>query len=268
MASLTPASSPCRWFLFHQEKLLFSAESGSLHLAPTDPTEQLPKELTYRRHLGSIGGEAAGVAQLADDATLPAGWQALSLRQAWGHLPEPQWAQAGRALQILTWRQQHRYCGRCGTPTSELETEIACRCSHCQLTAYPRLSPAVIMTITDGDCILLGRAPRYPPGMYSPLAGFVEAGETLEAAVAREVHEEVGLLVGDIRYFASQPWPFPHSLMLGFTATGDRTSALTINGAELEDARWFHRAVMPARLPSPMSISRRLIDHFLVSQGA
>jgi NAD+ diphosphatase len=153
------------------------------------------------------------------------------------------------------------HCGRCGSPTEHAPGERARRCPQCGHAAFPRLSPAVIVRVTRGDEILLARAVRFPGGVYSVLAGFVEPGESLEECVARELEEEVGIEVTDIAYFASQPWPFPHSLMIGFTATwvsGD----LRIEEAELVDARWFTRDNLPD-LPGRLSIARTLIDDWL-----
>jgi NAD+ diphosphatase len=143
----------------------------------------------------------------------------------------------------------------------EQQEELAMLCPACGLRSYPRLAPAVIMSVSNGGEILLGRARHFPDGMYSTLAGFVEPGETLEDAVRREVYEETGIAIGNIRYFGSQPWPFPHSLMIGFAAeTPER--AIRLNDGELEDARWFPADALPP-LPGKMSIARRLIDAFL-----
>ncbi len=172
------------------------------------------------------------------------------------------------ARALCHWHRTHRFCERCGAPTRAVEAGHVRRCTSCGAEGFPRSDPAVIVLVTDDDRCVLGRAPRFPPGMYSTLAGFVEPGESLEEAVRREVAEEVGLEVGEIRYRSSQPWPFPQSLMLGFRArcTGGR---LSIELDELEDARWFHReelrdpALRPVRLPDPDSIARFLIEEWL-----
>ncbi len=141
-----------------------------------------------------------------------------NLRSLYSRLPEDLFAIAARAVQITEWNRTHQYCGHCATPTTQLPTERAKRCPNCGLRQYPRLSPAVIVLIYKQAEILLARAPRFPEGMYSVLAGFVEPGESLEETVARETKEEVGIEIKNIRYFGSQPWPFPNSLMVGFTA--------------------------------------------------
>jgi NAD+ diphosphatase len=163
---------------------------------------------------------------------------------------------AGRAFQLAEWDRTHRFCGVCGTPTGRLADERARACPACAHRAYPRHSPAVIMRITRGDEVLLGRSSHFPPGMYSTLAGFVDVGESAEAAVRREVREEAGIEITEPQWFGSQSWAFPHSLMLGFTAewaSGDVVADLT----ELEDVQWFTRERLPV-LPPPASIALRL----------
>lgn len=175
-----------------------------------------------------------------------------------------------RALSI--WRSQHRYCGACGSPTRAIRGGHVLLCSNeaCRKEQFPRIDPAVIVLVSDGERTLLGRQPTWPAGRYSTLAGFVEPGESLEDAVAREVYEEAGVRVHDIAYHSSQPWPFPSSLMLGFTARAE-ASAIVRTDSELEDARWFSRADIaggfPA-LPTIHSISFRLIEDWYDSGAA
>jgi NAD+ diphosphatase len=172
---------------------------------------------------------------------------------------------------MLHWHGRHRFCSVCGHPTASVEAGHARRCTNsgCATQHFPRTDPAVIMLVTDGARCLLGRQAAWVPGMHSTLAGFVEPGESLEDAVAREVREETGIRVASIRYHSSQPWPFPASLMLGFTADATSTE-IAVNRAELEDARWFTRAELLAspendvfRLPRRDSIARRLIEDWL-----
>lgn len=167
-------------------------------------------------------------------------------------------ALAGRATQLLDWQRNHRYCGACGKPTMPKSGEFAMACDACNLLVYPRLSPAImVLVIRDGQ-LLLARSPHFPPGMYSALAGFVEAGETLEQCVAREVREEVGIEITNLRYFRSQPWPFPNSLMLAFFADY-AGGTLTPDPVEISEAGWFPLDALPL-LPDKISISRHLID--------
>ena len=177
---------------------------------------------------------------------------------------ETEWAIAGRAVQLVEWARTHRYCGRCGVETEPQPHERAMKCPACGLLAFPRLAPAMITLVTRGDEALLARGVQFRAPMYSCLAGFVEAGESLEDAVVREVREEVGVEVGDVRYWGSQPWPFPHSLMVGFRAewhSGD----IEIDPTEIVDAQWFTRDDLPP-IPPRISIARKIIDAWLAGE--
>ena len=212
--------------------------------------------------LGNLDGRPCW----AIDADRPeggAGGQAYEhLMALWGSVDETTWVVAGRAVQLVEWARTHRFCGRCGEPTEETPGERALRCPACGLLAFPRLAPAVIVLVErDDGRALLARNARFPGDMYSCLAGFVEPGETLEQAVVREVREEVGIEVGDLCYLASQPWPFPHSLMLGFTARW-KSGEVEVDGKEIADARWFGPDDLPS-IPPRMSIARHLIDGWL-----
>src|SRR5688572_2061930 len=193
------------------------------------------------------------------------------LRQA-ATLVEPEdGALLAYARAMMTWHQRHRFCGACGAPTSNESAGHLRRCTNAECAAeiFPRTDPAVIMLVCDGDWCLLGRQPRWPRGVYSALAGFVEPGESLEDAVAREVMEEAGIAIDGCEYHSSQPWPFPSSIMLGFWATA-RRGEVRVDAAELEEATWFHRDQVLAqevRLPPKLSIARRLIDDWLRSGG-
>ena len=170
------------------------------------------------------------------------------------------------ARALVLWRARHRFCGVCGAENARARAGHVLRCTRpgCGSETFPRLDPAIIVLVSDasGEHALLGRQGSWPTGRYSTLAGFVEPGESLEDAVIREVEEESGVLVGDVQYVASQPWPFPSSLMLGFRAVA-RTHEISLRDGELEDARWFSRADVAAghpALPPPGSISARLIE--------
>jgi len=191
-------------------------------------------------------------------AAAPAGFVARPLRSVFDVMGESRWMAAGRASQLLHFHETHAHCGRCGTRTSPSGDEYARRCGACDFVAYPRLSPAIIVLVRNGAEALLARNARSPGGWFSTLAGFVEPGESLEETVAREVREEVGIEVAEIQYFASQPWPFPHSLMVGFTATYVG-GAIKPDGVEILEARWCAAGDLPSVPPRP-SIARRLID--------
>jgi NAD+ diphosphatase len=181
-----------------------------------------------------------------------------SLRALFSVLDDAHFALAGRAIQLLDWDRSHRYCGRCATPTEAKSGERARACPACGYAAYPRIAPAVMALVRREGEILLARGPHFPPGMYSALAGFVEAGETLEQCVAREVEEEVGVRVSRVRYFSSQPWPFPNSLMIAFVCDWE-AGEIRPQAGEIEAANWFKVLHLP-KLPSRISIARRLID--------
>ncbi len=185
----------------------------------------------------------------------------VSLRESHAHIGSDFWTIAGRASQILRWKNDHKFCGRCGTEMVEEQRDLIKKCPQCEFYTYPRISPAVIMSVVRDDRILLGRSPRFPNGMFSVLAGFVEAGETLEEAVIREVKEEVNINICDVNYIGSQPWPFPHSLMIGFTARY-ASGEIQVDGREIEEAGWFAPEDLP-RLPTKISIARKLIDLWL-----
>lgn len=212
--------------------------------------------------LGMLGTEACWGVDVPADYD-PSDGAALDLYSYFGRATETEWMVAGRAVQLVEWSRTHRYCGRCSTPTELSSSDRSMRCPACGLLAYPRLAPAMITLVTRGDPgpaqeILLARGVQFRAPMYSCLAGFVEPGESLEAAVIREVREEVGIEVADVSYRGSQPWPFPHSLMIGFRATwmnGD----IDCDPAEIVDANWYTRAALPA-IPPPISIARQLID--------
>ncbi len=195
------------------------------------------------------------------------------LRTVGGQMPATEAAMLAHARGLMIWHRRHRFCGACGAPTEVREAGHlrVCTKPSCATQHFPRTDPAMIVVVTRGERCLLGHQAKWPPGLYSCLAGFLEPGESLEEAVAREVKEETGVDVIDVRYQSSQPWPFPASLMVGFHATAT-TSELRVNRDELEDARWFHRdeLLRPAagvRLPRSDSIARRLVDDWL-SGGA
>ena len=172
---------------------------------------------------------------------------------------------------MVHWRRAHRFCGVCGRPTEATRAGHVRRCTNpqCRHESFPRTDPAIIVLVSDGDRALLGRQATWPTGRYSTIAGFVEPGESLEDAVAREVFEETGVQVDSIEYHSSQPWPFPSSLMLGFTARA-RTTEVVLRDGELEDARWFSRADIATgtpKVPPGVSISFRLIEHWFDAVG-
>ncbi len=216
-------------------------------------------------HVGVFDGVECVAVPLPDETEAPGGMTFQALRPLAALLPRSLFGVAGRAVQIVEWDETHRFCGRCGTPTEPAPNERAKRCPACRLAAFPRVSPAVIVRVARRDEILLARNRRFPEPIYSVVAGFVDPGESLEEAVAREVREESGVEVRRIRYFGSQPWPFPHSLMVGFTAE-HAGGEIRVDGDEIVDAAWFRADALP-RIPPSFSIARRLIDDWARSAG-
>jgi len=184
----------------------------------------------------------------------------MGLREVGALLGEETFAEAGRAFQIMNWYRRAFFCVSCGAPLRDSSDDHARECTSCGSIFYPPISPAVIVAVERDGKILLARNARFPPGRYSVIAGFVEPGESLEETVRREVREEVSLEIRDLQYFGSQSWPFPHSLMVGFTAHW-ASGEIQVDGKEIEDAGWFAPDEMPD-LPQGVSISRKLIEHF------
>jgi len=222
--------------------------------------------------LGWFRGERCVLVELpaaaAGTAPLPDGTELRELRPLAPLLPPDSASLLAYARALALWRARHRFCGVCGAPNLPARAGHVLRCSRveCGSETFPRLDPAIIVLVTspDGERALLGRQASWAAGRYSTIAGFVEPGESLEDAVIREVEEETGVHVGDVAYDSSQPWPFPSSLMLGFSAVA-RTHEITLRDGELEDARWFTRADIAAghpALPPPGAISARLIDRW------
>jgi NAD+ diphosphatase len=202
-----------------------------------------------------------GVAVALDAAPQLEGASLVDLRDFLAVADETVGTAAGRAAQLVEWELGHAFCGRCGAATEPSGTELARVCPSCGASYYPRITPAVIMLVEHGARVLLARRAGLNRPFHSVLAGFVEPGETLEEAVRREVLEEAGVEVEDVRYFGSQPWPFPSQLMIGFVARA-ASDELHVDESELEDAGWFGPDGLP-RIPGPFTIARRLIDDFV-----
>jgi NAD+ diphosphatase len=205
-------------------------------------------------------GPRVWAARVPEDTPDPDGARFAGARTLVGALDPATFARFARARMLVDWQRTHRFCGRCGAPTTTAPDEHAVQCPRCGLRRYPRISPVIIVRVTRGDEILLANPLRAPRPMYTVLAGFVEAGESLEQAVAREIAEEVGLTVGDLAYAGSQPWPFPHALMVAFTAQYV-AGAIVADPGELRDAGWYRADALPD-LPPHGSIARALIEDF------
>jgi NAD+ diphosphatase len=217
---------------------------------------------TTRHYLGQLDGLDCWALALTG---APPGWRRTPLRAAMMQFGEPLMGVAGRAAQVLEWDRAHRFCGVCSTPTELQASERSRKCPACGHTAYPRLSPAMMVLVYREGQVLLARSPHYAPGVYSALAGFVEAGESLEECVHREVAEEVGVRVKNLRYYGSQSWPFPHSLMVAYSAEWVEGDIVKQEG-EIEDAQWYALNALP-KIPPRFSISGHLIRDTVVALG-
>ena len=256
---------PAWWFAFAGDSLLVRPESSLVEIPYLVDLQELGLSMLHRHYLGQLDGHSCYAVDLPENTVLPAGMAFEGLREVYGRLDEDLFWIAARAVQIVNWDRTHRFCGRCGTAMEAKTTERAKGCPSCGLLHFPRLSPAIIVLVERGQELLLARSRHFAPGRYSVIAGFVEPGETLEETVVREIREEVGIRIKDIRYFGSQAWPFPHSLMVGFTATY-HSGEISLNDHEIEDARWFTADNLPT-IPNKMSISRKLIDWFLAKHN-
>jgi len=266
------APGEAHWFVFRGDQLLvemgpLERPSDDLRVRARPAWARMPLQKNHnwlgssevrRLYLGVLGGVQCWAAELPAEAEPPGGMSWQGLRTLFSVLEDAHFALAGRALQLVDWDRNHQFCGRCGTPTQAKREERVRFCPACRLSAYPRVAPAVMALVKRQNQLLLARSPHFPPGMYSALAGFVEPGESLEQCLAREVAEEVGVRINNMRYFASQPWPFPHSLMIAFVCDW-QSGEIRPQEGEIEAANWFEVLQLP-KLPSKISIARKLID--------
>jgi len=253
------------WFAYQGSRLLVQPESSQVGVPCLVDFAELGLPVLRQNYIGCLDGRHCYAVELPEGIAPPQGMTFEDLRRTYGRMDEDLFSVAGRAVQIIDWDRTHQFCGRCGARTKTHPTERAKECPQCGTLHFPHLAPAIIVLVERGREMLLARARRFPTAMYSTLAGFVEPGETLEEAVVREIQEETGITVKEIRYFGSQPWPFPHSLMIGFTASY-AGGQITLSDEENVDAGWFTADNLPS-LPDKMSIARKLIDSFLEKKG-
>lgn len=246
--------------VFCGDTVLVREADLQLHLDLT--AHPLPPDCRYEP-IGLFDDQYVRATWLPAGSAPPPGYQWRKLRSLFGAIDDGLLAITGRAFQIVEWARTHRFCGACACPTVPMAGERCVRCPQCGHHAYPRISPAMMVLIQRGESILLARHLNSATGLFTALAGFVEAGESLEEAIHREVLEEVGLRVRDIRYFGSQPWPFPHSLMVAFTAqyaSGD----IVLDRHEIAQAGWFGPDdALPAMPALGLSIAGHLIHAHL-----
>jgi NAD+ diphosphatase len=263
-----------------REDLFLIIRDTDVLVEMTESGPRLPNRAKVERwgqgpmDLGKFEGRACFAAPPLHATDLPSALQFMSARALFAEFDEPTLHVVGMAIAVVEFETTHRFCGRCATPTEPYETASPSprrpvarerRCPNCQLVVYPRIPPAVIVLVEKDGQILLARNARFRPGMFSALAGFVEIGESFEETAMREIHEEVGIRIGELRYFGSQPWPFGHSLMIGFFAQY-AGGELLVDGLEITEAAWFSRANLPL-LPPKISIARKLIEAYLARRA-
>lgn len=244
------------WLIRSGNQVLISVDERGVEVFPQAHRADFDEQ-TQALHIGHFNGVACYAIETDVIPSHIAG-ELRPVRSLFASAGPEIFALAGRGTQLIDWMKNHRFCGRCGTTTVMKNTEFGMECPACRLVAYPRISPAVMVLIERGDELMLARSPHFRPGVFSALAGFVEPGETLEQCAHREVREEVGLEIENIRYFTSQSWPFPNSLMVAFFADY-AGGEITPDPSEIEAAGWFSRDALPP-LPDHVSIARQLID--------
>jgi NAD+ diphosphatase len=249
------------WFLAGEQKLLIRRDDDSYRVPMSIDLKEVDLVPLRPLFIGRLDGIQCYASEFSGTGTIPEGFVFKGITFLSRRIEDELFWIAGLANQIVYWEKSHRYCGRCGNTMEDKADERAKQCAKCGLVNYPRLSPAIIVAILKDNKILLAHSERFPAEFYSVLAGFVEPGENLEECVRREIREEVGIDVKNIRYFGSQPWPFPDSLMIAFTAEYSG-GEIKVDNSEILDAGWFLADNLPS-IPPKISIARKLIDWYL-----
>ena len=252
------------WFIFNANKLLIKTTEERVGIPTNNDFDLLNINYNYKQYLGLFDGYPCYCMDSEDPRILAEGMVFKELRSLLNNMDEDTFLLAGRAFQLVNWYRMSIYCGRCGNITEVKNTERAKVCPKCEAIFYPRISPAIIVAVTWGEKILLAHNKNFPKNLYSLVAGFMDPGETFEDCVEREVMEEVGIKVKNINYFGSQPWPFPDSLMIGFTAQYD-SGEISVDNVEISDANWYKSDNLP-EVPTKDSIAGKLISSFLKSR--
>lgn len=248
------------WFIFQTNLILLIKSESGYQLLSTEDINGLSFSFVRQHRISRVNEPAIYSAELPSSFSLPPMIEAVPLRKALNILNIEWYQTLVKAYSILQWDTNHRFCGRCASPTSQRIDTFERSCPSCQLAVYPRISPSMIVLIHKQDQILMARSHHFAPGAYGLLAGFVEAGESVEDAVHREVKEEANIAVKNLRYFGSQAWPFPDSLMIGFIAEY-ASGELIIDPVEIEDAGWYRYDQLPGLPPLGVSIAHRMIRH-------
>jgi NAD+ diphosphatase len=254
-------TEPAWWFIFAANKLMVQEDDELMSIPLIVDSASLGLSSIRERYLGTLAGSNCYCAEVSENGPIPSKMGFYGLRYLYERLAEPLFGIAMKASHLMEWEETTRYCGRCGRKMVPAKEMNARECSGCGMMVFPRISPAVIVLVERDGQVLLARSRRFTADFYSVLAGFVEPGETLEDTVHREIEEEVGIKVRNVRYFGSQPWPFPDSLMIGFTAEY-ASGEIKIDRTEIIEAGWFYPDKLPT-VPGKISIARQLIDWFV-----
>ncbi|MDG2502029.1 MAG: NAD(+) diphosphatase [Porticoccaceae bacterium] len=263
-ASPVAINTDKRWIIavIGGDILVASGANSTGPVIDSDATDLIKFFCERRIVLGQWQGRDCEVWELLPEAAATEGFTTIELRTLLMSVGDEEFSLACRAVQLLDWQNKHRFCGSCGQPNTVSGSEHALECKVCKISNYPRISPCIIVLVTRGDHCLLARNPSWPANRFSALAGFLEAGETAEQALHREVFEEVGVEINNIRYFGSQSWPYPGQLMLGFIADAV-TDAITIDGIEIAEADWFRYDNLPGIIAPPTIMSGRLLQQYI-----
>ena len=261
-----PQPSETWWFIFSGFQLLVENTGQALRIPLAENPEEFGISIARRIYIGTLRGFSCYAAEIDTESEHPAGVSLLELRSLFDRIEDGFYEAALTAVHLIEWEKDSQYCSRCRGDLTPKTNERAKQCKQCGKLEFPRISPAIIVLVENGDTLLLARSARFPLPFFSVLAGFVEPGENLEAAVHREVMEETGIAVKDVRYFGSQPWPFPDSLMIAFTARYE-SGKIEIDDKEIVEAGWYRADNLP-QIPGKLSIARRLIDWFIAKHSA
>lgn len=249
------------WFIYNNNNLIIIDSKSDTRIPTFNEVKLFYNDLVGIYTLGEFNKRTCFCGELPSHIDLPSNFRSIPLMEATKLFNNDIFSLCGKAYQIVYWNQTHKFCGRCGSKTNTLENEFAKVCPSCGFTSYPRISPAIIVGITKGDKMLLAHNKSFPNDVHSTIAGFLDPNETLDHCIKREIYEEVGIKIKNIKYFDSQPWPYPNSLMIGFTAEYE-SGEISVDGKEITHADWYDKFNLP-NLPDETTIARRIINSLL-----
>lgn len=254
-----------RWLIFQNDQILFIRRQDTLELPYTRDLQTLDPHIIRKHLLGYLNQTGIYCADILHQHLPVNSFESLSLRNAFEQLGDDWYSIITKAFTIINWDRNHQHCGKCGEPTLHKPFTFERYCVGCNVTFYPRISPSVIVLIRRDDHVLMARGSHFKPGVYGLISGFVEAGENIEDTIHREIYEETQISVKNLKYFGSQVWPFPDSLMLGFFADY-HSGTLNIDNNEIEHAGWYLYNELPGRPSTKVSIASKMLDHFIAEQ--